>query len=80
MIVLLHVGIFQVSTLYVNSTLLPDLDVPIRTVFTECKPRQRLQEFLIIPRTTDRDLAKALDLYLIIGNYSTHESSELAAF
>jgi putative transposase len=49
------------------------LDVATGTVFTECKPRHRHQEFLSFLRHLDESVPAQLDLHLIVDNYATHK-------
>src|SRR5271165_7138076 len=56
-----------------TTTLFAALDIATGTVFTECKPRHRHQEFLSFLRRLDTCLPKELDVHLIVDNYATHK-------
>ena len=56
-----------------TTTLFAALDVATGTVFTECKPRHRHQEFLAFLRRLDDCIPKGLDVHLIVDNYATHK-------
>ena len=56
-----------------TTTLFAALDVATGTVFTECKPRHRHQEFLAFLRRLDDCIPKELDVHLIVDNYATHK-------
>jgi putative transposase len=52
---------------------LGDLDVATGTVFTDCKPRHRHQEFLSFLRKLDESIPHEPDVHLIVDNYATHK-------
>jgi putative transposase len=56
-----------------TTTLFAALDVATGTVFTECKPRHRHQEFLAFLRRLDDCIPSDLDVHLIVDNYATHK-------
>ena len=56
-----------------TTTLFAALDVATGTVFTECKPRHRHQEFLSFLRRLDDCIPSDLDVHLIVDNYATHK-------
>jgi putative transposase len=56
-----------------TTTLFAALDVATGTVFTECKPRHRHQEFLAFLRRLDDSIPPDLDVHLIVDNYATHK-------
>ena len=56
-----------------TTTLFAALDVATGTVFTECKPRHRHQEFLAFLRRLDDCIPPDLDVHLIVDNYATHK-------
>jgi putative transposase len=56
-----------------TTTLFAALDIATGTVFTECKPRHRHQEFLSFLRHLDDCIPPELDAHLILDNYATHK-------
>jgi putative transposase len=56
-----------------TTTLFAALDIATGTVFTECKPRHRHQEFLGFLRRLDECIPPELDVHLIVDNYATHK-------
>src|SRR5579862_8563808 len=56
-----------------TTTLFAALDIATGTVFTECKPRHRHQEFLAFLRRLDDCIPQELDVHLIVDNYATHK-------
>src|SRR6202142_2642528 len=56
-----------------TTTLFAALDIATGTVFTECKPRHRHQEFLAFLRRLDDCIPPELDVHLIVDNYATHK-------
>lgn len=56
-----------------TTTLFAALDIATGTVFTECKPRHRHQEFLAFLRRLDACIPQELDVHLIVDNYATHK-------
>lgn len=56
-----------------TTTLFAALDIATGTVFTECKPRHRHQEFLSFLRKLDESITPDLDVHLIVDNYATHK-------
>ncbi len=46
-------------------------------VIGECLPRHRHQEFLKFLRQIDRETPPALELHLIVDNYSTHKHEQV---
>ena len=56
-----------------TTTLFAALDIATGTVFTECKPRHRHQEFLAFLRRLDDCIPTELDVHLIVDNYATHK-------
>lgn len=56
-----------------TTTLFAALDIATGTVFTECKPRHRHQEFLSFLRALDDCIPAGLDVLLIVDNYATHK-------
>ena len=55
-----------------TTTLFAALDVLEGTIFGQCLPRHRHQEFLKFLRRLDREFPPELDLHLIVDNYGTH--------
>lgn len=60
-----------------TTTLFAALDVATGTVFTECKPRHRHQEFLAFLRRLDDCIPPDLDVHLIVDNYATHKHAKV---
>jgi putative transposase len=56
-----------------TTTLFAALDIANGTVFAECKPRHRHQEFLDFLRHLDTSVPIDLDLHLVVDNYATHK-------
>src|SRR6201984_715485 len=56
-----------------TTTLFAALDIATGTVFTECRPRHRHQEFLAFLRRLDECIPAELDVHLIVANYATHK-------
>jgi len=56
-----------------TTTLFAALDITTGTVFTECKPRHRHQEFLSFLRYLNENVPPAYDVHLIVDNYATHK-------
>jgi transposase len=55
-----------------TTTLFAALNVAEGTVFGNCAPRHRHQEFLSFLRRLDRELPSSVDLHLVLDNYGTH--------
>jgi len=60
-----------------TTTLFAALDIATGTVFTECKPRHRHQEFLAFLRRLETCIPEELDVHLIVDNYATHKHPKL---
>lgn len=60
-----------------TTTLFAALDVATGTVFTECKPRHRHQEFLSFLKRLDDCIPPELDVHLIVDNYATHKHAKV---
>ena len=60
-----------------TTTLFAALDIASGTVFTECKPRHRHQEFLSFLRRLDTSMPPGLEVHLIVDNYATHKHSKV---
>jgi putative transposase len=63
-----------------TTTLFAALDIATGTVFTECKPRHRHQEFLAFLRRLDDCIPPELDVHLIVDNYATHKHPTVRAW
>src|SRR5271165_3877693 len=63
-----------------TTTLFAALDIATGTVFTECKPRHRHQEFLSFLRDLNTCVPAGLDLHLIVDNYATHKHAKVRAW
>jgi transposase len=63
-----------------TTTLFAALDVAPGTVFTECKPRHRHQEFLSFLKRLDDAIPADLDVHLILDNYATHKHAKVRAW
>src|SRR5271157_2125982 len=63
-----------------HGTLFAALDVATGTVFAECKPRHRHQEFLNFLRDLNACVPAELDLHLIVDNYATHKHAKVRAW
>ncbi len=56
-----------------TTTLFAVLDIADGSVFTQCKPRHRHQEFLSFLRHIEASVPPTLDVQLICDNYATHK-------
>jgi transposase len=63
-----------------TTTLFAALNVKTGEVIGECMPRHRAKEFIRFLKTIDRNVAKHLDLHLIVDNYTTHKTKEVQAW
>jgi transposase len=63
-----------------TTTLFAALDVLSGTVFADCKPRHRHQEFLAFLRRIEHSVPQKLDIHLIVDNYSTHKHARVKAW
>jgi putative transposase len=63
-----------------TTTLFAALDIAVGTVFTECKPRHRHQEFLAFLKRIDSAVPAHLDVHLIVHNYATHKHGKVRAW
>jgi len=63
-----------------TTTLFAALDVQSGTVFTDCKPRHRHQEFLSFLRTIEQNVSPDLNIHLIVDNYCTHKHAKVRAW
>ena len=63
-----------------TTTLFAALDMATGTVFAECKPRHRHQEFLNFLRDLNACVPAELDLHLIVDNYATHKHAKVRAW
>jgi len=60
-----------------TTTLFAALDIATGTVYTECKPRHRHQEFLSFLRGLEDRIPPGLDVHLIVDNYATHKHAKV---
>ncbi len=60
-----------------TTTLFAALDIATGTVFTDCKPRHRHQEFLSFLKQIDAAVPNGLDVHLIVDNYATHKHAKV---
>src|SRR5246500_5887973 len=60
-----------------TTTLFAALDIAPGTVFTDCKPRHRHQEFLSFLKRIDAAVPPQLDVHLIVDNYATHKHAKV---
>src|SRR5215471_8056497 len=60
-----------------TTTLFAALDVKTGQVIGECLPRHRTKEFIGFLNKIDTAVDKALDLHLILDNYSTHKTKQV---
>ena len=60
-----------------TTTLFAAFNVLDGQVIGECLPRHRHQEFLKFLRKIDRETPPALELHLIVDNYSTHKHEQV---
>jgi transposase len=59
-----------------TTTLFAALDVATGTVFGQCLPKHRHEEFLVFLRTIDKAVPSGLQVHLILDNYQTHKHPE----
>jgi len=60
-----------------TTTLFAALDVKTGQVIGECVPRHRAKEFIGFLKKIDTAVDKALDLHLVLDNYSTHKTKRV---
>ena len=60
-----------------TTTLFAALDTATGEVLTQCKPRQRHQEFLQFLHHIEDNVPHDLDVHLIVDNYSTHKHAKV---
>lgn len=60
-----------------TTTLFAALDIASGTVFTECRPRHRHQEFLGFLKRIDEAVPEDLTVHLIVDNYATHKHAKV---
>jgi len=60
-----------------TTTLFAALDIATGTVFTDCMPRHRHQEFLSFLKWIDAAVPPELDVHLIVDNYATHKHAKV---
>lgn len=56
------------------------LDVATGAVIHECLPRHRHQEFLRFMRTVEKRTDPALDVHVIVDNYTAHKHAKVKAW
>jgi transposase len=61
-----------------TTTLFAALDVKSGLVIGECQPRHRAKEFISFLKRIDRAVKKGLDVHLVLDNYATHKTAEVA--
>jgi transposase len=61
-----------------TTTLFAALDVAAGTLLHECLPRHRRDEFLRFMTRVERTVPKGLSLHVILDNYATHKTPEVA--
>jgi transposase len=60
-----------------TTTLFAALDVLTGSVIGQCLPRHRHTEFIKFLNTIDREVSDALQVHLILDNYSTHKHADV---
>ena len=60
-----------------TTTLFAALDVKTGQVIGECVPRHRAKEFISFLKKIDTAVDRALDLHIIVDNYSTHKTKQV---
>jgi transposase len=60
-----------------TTTLFAALNVLTGAVIGQCLPRHRHEEFLIFLRRLNREVAKPLQVHLILDNYATHKHPDV---
>ena len=65
---------------YGTTTLFAALNFLDGTVIGECMPRHRHQEYLKFLRKLDREIPSALELHLVVDNYSSHKHDVVTAW
>lgn len=60
-----------------TTTLFSALNTLDGTVIGECMPRHRHQEYLRFLRRIDREVARDLDIHIIVDNYSAHKHKKV---
>jgi putative transposase len=63
-----------------TTTLFAALDLANGKVIGQCKPRHRHQELISFLNHLDRSVPDALDVHLIVDNYSTHKHAKVRAW
>ncbi len=63
-----------------TTTLFAALNVITGVVMGQCLPRHRHNEFLIFLKTINRNVARGLDVHLILDNYGTHKHPKVVAW
>lgn len=60
-----------------TTTLFAALNVKTGQVIGECVPRHRAKEFISFLKKIDTAVDRALDLHLVVDNYSTHKTKQV---
>ena len=60
-----------------TTTLFAALDIASGEILTQCKSRQRHQEFLTFLGHINANIPEDLDIHLVIDNYSTHKHAKV---
>jgi len=63
-----------------TTTLFAALDVLTGSVIGQCLPHHRHTEFLTFLKTIDRQVAKSLQIHLILDSYATHTHPNVTAW
>ncbi len=63
-----------------TTTLFAALDVKSGMVIGDCMPRHRAKEFLTFLRRIDRTVLGARDIHIVLDNYATYKTPEVAAW
>src|SRR5271169_5304712 len=63
-----------------TTTLFAALDIATGTVFAECKPRHRHQEFLSFLRSLEACVPVELDVHMVVDHYATHKHAKVRAW
>ena len=63
-----------------TTTLFAALNVLTGVVIGQCLPRHRHEELLVFLRRVNREVAKPLQVHLILDNYATHKHPDVRAW
>lgn len=70
-------GVTHDYTRHGTTTLFAALDIASGDVMTSCKKRHRHQEYLQFLKQIDANVPAALDIHLVVDNYSTHKHAKV---